>query len=219
MKHRSNRFLAWALATSLAVHAVFIYWAQDLTRSQADPEQPVDRFHFDHPKRVPPPPTVIVTPKPVVPVKPVQTTLHQPSTPPRTSSSDDASTGDHPARSIAGPDFGPPAIGPTGPAEPSAPTEAPTASCAAPDVPAHVVDTATAETPEIAQEQGLTGTTQVEVSIDPDGAITATSIYRSSGSQALDNAALAAARQSTYKADVRNCEAVAGSYLFTVVFQ
>jgi protein TonB len=218
MKRRSNRFLTWALAISLAAHAILIYWAQDLSRSQADPEQPVQHFRIDRPKRVPPPPTVIVTPKPVVPATPQQTTRHQPPAPPRVSSGDKTSSGNRPGP-IVGPDSGPSGVGPTGPVEPSAPTEAPTASCAAPDVPAHVVDTATAETPEVAQEQGLTGTTQVEVSIDPDGAITATSIYRSSGSQALDTAALAAARQSTYKADVRNCEAVAGSYLFTVVFQ
>ena len=217
MKRRSNRLLTWAIAISLATHAVFIYWAQNLNTGQADTTTQPDVIRLEHPKRVPPPPTVIVTPKPVEPAKPQPTTRHQVPNPPRTANNVVAPTGEHPPGPVASADpFGPPGPGPTGPVEP---TEAPTASCSAPDVPAHVLVTATAETPEVAQEQGVTGTTQVEVSIDPDGRITATSIYRSSGSRALDDAALAAARQSTYKADVRDCEAVAGSYLFTVVFQ
>ena len=216
MKPRSNRFLTWAIAISLAAHAVFIYWAQDLNLGHADPAPPPDVIRLDHPRPTPPP-TVIVTPKPVMPTHPQQTSLHHP-TPPISHNTDTTTTVEPPGKITppGPPDVGPPDVGPTGPV---GPTEPPAPSCTAPDVPAHVLNTATAETPEVAQEQGVTGTTQVEVSIDPDGKITATSIYRSSGSQALDNAALAAARQSTYKADVRACEAVAGSYLFTVVFQ
>jgi protein TonB len=218
MKRRSNRFLTWTIAISLAAHAVVIYWAQGMNLSYADVPLPPDPIRIDHPKRIPPPPTVIVTPKPVVPMHPQQTTQHHPPTPPTSTDNRNTTTDEHPGAVAppGPPDVGPPQIGPTGPVEP---TETPAPSCSAPEIAAHVLTTATAETPEVAQEQGITGTTQVEVSIDPDGKITATSIYRSSGSQALDNAALAAARQSTYKADVRDCEAVAGSYLFTVVFQ
>lgn len=218
MKRRSNRFLTWAIAISLAAHAVVIYWAQDLHVSHADPAPPTEHFRFDHPHlKPPPPPMAIVTPKPVVPVHPQQTTLHRPPTPPVVPDNGGAKTAEYPPGPVTPiAPIGPPDVGPTGPAEP---TQSPAPSCTAPDIAAHVVFTAAADTPEIAREQGATGTTQVEVSIDPDGKITATSIYRSSGSQALDNAALAAARQSTYKADVRDCEAVAGSYLFTVVFQ
>jgi len=216
MKRRSNRFLTWAIAISLAAHAVVIYWAQDLHNGNAEPAPTPSVITLD-PARPTPPPTVIVTPKPVVPTHPQQTSQHHPR-PPVSHNSDTTTTVEPPGQITppGQPDVGPPGPGPSGPVEP---TEPPAPSCTAPDVAAHVVNTATAETPEVAQEQGVTGTTQVEVSIDPDGRITATSIYRSSGSQALDNAALAAARQSTYKADVRDCEAVAGSYLFTVVFQ
>jgi len=216
MKRRSNRFLTWAIAISLAAHAVFIYWAQDIHLSHADPVPTPDVIRLEQPRPTPPP-TVMVTPKPVVPTHPQQHTQHQPPKPPVSHNTGTTTTVEPGNIAPPGPpDVGPPDVGPTGPV---GPTESPAPSCTAPDVAAHVVNTATAETPEVAQEQGVTGTTQVEVSIDPDGRITATSIYRSSGSQALDNAALAAARQSTYKADVRDCEAVAGSYLFTVVFQ
>jgi len=217
MKRRSNRFLTWAIAISLAAHAVVIYWAQDLRASSAEPAPTPSVITLD-PARPTPPPTVVVTPKPVVPAHPQQTTQHEPPKPPVSHNTVSTTTIEPPGKIAppGPPDIGPPGPGPSGPA---GPTESPAPSCTAPDIAAHVVNTATAETPEVAQEQGVTGTTQVEVSIGPDGRITAASIYRSSGDQALDNAALAAARQSTYKADIRDCEAVAGSYLFTVVFQ
>src|SRR5665213_158375 len=50
-KRRSNRFLTWAIAISLAAHAVFIFWAQDLNLGHADPAPPPDVIRLDQPKR------------------------------------------------------------------------------------------------------------------------------------------------------------------------
>ncbi len=218
MKRRSNRFLMWALALSLAAHAVVIYWAQGIDVGHAyapDPAHPVVIEHR-HPKP-PPPPLVIVTPEPIAFVRPAKPHQHLPPTPPKLTYNSPGQPGDTHFGPIT-PPIGPigPDPGPTGPVEP---TTAPGPVCTAPDVAARALDPVTPDTPELAQEQGLTGTTQVKVTIDVAGAVTDVSVYRSSGSTLLDAAALRAARESTYKADIRNCEAVSGSYLFTATFQ
>ena len=48
--------------------------------------------------------------------------------------------------------------------------------------------------PRIARERGLFGTTEVAVTLGPDGALAGAGVVRSSGSKALDEAALAAVR-------------------------
>jgi TonB family protein len=72
--------------------------------------------------------------------------------------------------------------------------------------------------PKRAQELGQVGTVQVKVSVSATGAVSAASIYRSSGSEDLDGAALASARASTYAPEVVNCFAVSGTYLFRADF-
>ena len=215
MKRRSNRFLMWALAISLAAHAVFIYWGQSLTVGSADPVETPHPFRFDPRRPTPPPPSPIVTPKPVAQPRRAQTSQPRVTTPPTATDSRVGPVAPPGPTVTGGPVTGPD-IGPTGPPEPTA---APTVACTAPDIAAHALNAITPETPRLAQEEGLTGTAQVKVSIDAAGSVTDVSIYRSSGSSLLDTAALNAAKESTYKADIRNCEAVPGSYLFTVVFQ
>jgi protein TonB len=208
----------WALAISLATHVVFIYWAQDIKGGSAEPAPPPDVFHIDQHQPKPPPLEPIVTPKPAVPTKPETVARLSHPTPPT-------------SHNTNGPGVVEPR-GPVGPPGPIAsngpdpgtggtvgPTDSPAPSCTAPDIAARAVDVVTPDTPEMAQEQGLTGTTQVQVSLDPSGSVTDASVYRSSGSELLDRAALAAARRSTYHADVRDCEAVSGTYLFSVTFQ
>lgn len=73
-----------------------------------------------------------------------------------------------------------------------------------------------------ASERGVfhgTATAYVEVSLDPAGKIAAAKIFRSSGVQALDDAALRAASQSTFSPKISGCKAVPGDYLFKVTFQ
>ena len=76
----------------------------------------------------------------------------------------------------------------------------------------------TPDTPEMAREQGITGVSQIEVTLDASGAVMSASVYKSSGSAALDNAALAAARASRYSPALESCHAVGGSYLFRAEF-
>jgi TonB family protein len=97
-------------------------------------------------------------------------------------------------------------------------SQAPGRNCEAPNVTAATIYAEQPDTPAMATVMHLTGTTLVQVDLDPSGAITGTSVAKSSGTPLLDFAALKAARASTFRAEVRNCTAVAGSYLFEVQF-
>ena len=59
---------------------------------------------------------------------------------------------------------------------------------------------------------------QVVVNISSTGAVTGAAIHKSSGYPAIDNAALDAARKSTYDPAKRDCKPVAGTYLFNTTF-
>lgn len=61
-------------------------------------------------------------------------------------------------------------------------------------------------------------TVLVNVTIGANGNLVATSIAHSSGNANIDQEALRAARQSTYRARTVNCAAVAGTYLFRADF-
>ncbi|HEY4439507.1 MAG TPA: energy transducer TonB, partial [Candidatus Elarobacter sp.] len=80
------------------------------------------------------------------------------------------------------------------------PTPAP---CDTPNEPAAVLRQAAAETPPLAQQQGLAGDVQIVVSLDEQSRVTQ-AVVRSSPSAVLNNAALYAARRSLYRAEVRN---------------
>jgi protein TonB len=102
----------------------------------------------------------------------------------------------------------------------AAPTPAPTKpQCANPNVDALAVDKVTPEMPEIARQMGATGTAQIKVSLDENGKVMDVAVYRSTNNKALDKAALDAARQSRYRAELRNCLPTAGNYLYTVTFE
>jgi TonB family protein len=59
----------------------------------------------------------------------------------------------------------------------------------------------------------------VEVSVGPSGNLANATIYKSSNNMAMDQAALRAARQSSYAPKLVDCEPVQGDYLFTATFQ
>ena len=79
----------------------------------------------------------------------------------------------------------------------------------------HVVEP---EYPLIARNAGATGTTQIKVTLDAQGRVTAASVYKSSGNAALDNATLDAARRSTYRPGEFLCEPEANSYIYQADF-
>jgi TonB family protein len=74
------------------------------------------------------------------------------------------------------------------------------------------------EMPKIAEEQGVSGVSVVEVDLGENGSFAHTEMVKSSGDRWLDEAALQTARTSKYQAETRNCTAVGGSYLLKVDF-
>jgi TonB family protein len=56
------------------------------------------------------------------------------------------------------------------------------------------------------------------VTIGPTGNLVDAKISQSAGNMALDQAALAAARQSTYAPKIVDCQPTTGSYYFKVTF-
>jgi TonB family protein len=91
-------------------------------------------------------------------------------------------------------------------------------ACAEPNVEAKATRLAEPWYPESARELGTAGEADVLVSLSASGAVTSATIYRSSGSAALDASAIMAARQSTYAPEVANCVPAAGSYTFHASF-
>ena len=90
-------------------------------------------------------------------------------------------------------------------------------ACATPYVATTLTRAAPADTPALAQQQGITGTARLFVSLDERGGVTSTRIL-SSPSAILNNAALAAARASTYRGAVFRCKPIPSGYLFAVDF-
>jgi TonB family protein len=91
-------------------------------------------------------------------------------------------------------------------------------SCRTPHTDAAFADAPSYEMPKIAEEQGVSGVSVVEVDLLANGSFAHTELVKPSGDRWLDEAALQTARMSKYQAETRNCAAVAGSYLLEVDF-
>jgi TonB family protein len=91
-------------------------------------------------------------------------------------------------------------------------------TCAAPFRAAAVTAVAPAVLPAIAAGQNVTGVAEIRIVLDPGGRLTDQSVLASSGNRWLDRAALTAARQSEYRAEVRACAPVGGAYALLVDF-
>ncbi|MBV8721080.1 MAG: energy transducer TonB, partial [Candidatus Eremiobacteraeota bacterium] len=104
----------------------------------------------------------------------------------------------------------------------AAPTTAPGTpkpACANPNVEATTTNAVPAEYPESAKDLGLGEVTaQVEVTVGPSGNLINATIFKSTNNMAMDQAALRAARQSSYSPKLVNCQPVQGDYLFRVDF-
>ena len=85
------------------------------------------------------------------------------------------------------------------------------------NAPASVLRAVEPDTPPEALDQGIMGDVQVMVSLDEHGNVTNARI-QSSPSKLLNQAALEAARKSTFTPEIRNGKPVAGEYQFTVSF-
>ncbi len=76
--------------------------------------------------------------------------------------------------------------------------------CSTPDRAPAIVRQVQPDAPPMAQQQGITGDVVVRVMLDGSGNVTAVRIQQSP-STILNNAALAAARASTYQPGLQNC--------------
>jgi len=92
-------------------------------------------------------------------------------------------------------------------------------NCKWPNVDADVLQQAQPGFPDAAR--GTKGTLQAVISINlsAQGQMTSATMLHSTGNQALDQAAFAAARQSTYLPEVKNCTRVSGTYFFKVTYE
>ncbi|MDP9025404.1 MAG: energy transducer TonB, partial [Candidatus Eremiobacteraeota bacterium] len=97
------------------------------------------------------------------------------------------------------------------------PGQTPNPYAAHPNQPARLVTAVGPDTPPLAQQQGISGTVQVEVSLDESGHVTNAAIL-SSPSPILNEAALTAARKSTFRPEIKNGKPVGGKYVFAVDF-
>ena len=102
----------------------------------------------------------------------------------------------------------------------SKPSPAPRTSsaCAAPHVDAAITQAVPPVYSASARQQGATGTVLVRVNLSSTGAVVGTSVYRSSGNDALDDAALQAAQASLYSPEINDCQPTGGSYIFRANF-
>lgn len=69
---------------------------------------------------------------------------------------------------------------------------------------------------DVALDRAVHGS--VQVSVAPDGSVTAIKIVQSTGNAELDDAIVDAAKKSTYQPKVDNCNPVAGSVLYAADF-
>jgi TonB family protein len=239
---RAKNFLAYGFALSIVLHLIggpFVKFER--TQTTEDQPQKVTVVRVPTPPPTPPPtPTPHPTPPPTPPphqTPPPQQTpapqqpkikINTQKTESRSNSGPTEQTNQYKTgntqgipqgQGTAAPSTAPPAT-PAPATPPPTPTPRPTptpATCARPNVAATTLRAVEPDTPPIAQQQGISGTVQVIVSLDAASHVTGTRI-QSSPSAVLNQAALSAARQSTFQTEIRDCKPIAADYIFSVDF-
>ncbi len=234
---RTRNFLLWAFAISIAAHLGI----GGLVRYNAYREntQEVEKVSVTKKIKVvvPTPPPTPTPPPPTPPPKSTPPPVQQ-SNPPQpklklnvvhqTTNDTHGSSSEHTyVKPVQGSENGVPqgtvATGPpaptAGPAtNPPAPTPTPRPACAVPNKDASTTRAVEPDYPDMARQQGAVGTVQVKVSLSATGSVLSTSVYKSSGNSSLDQAALSAARASSYAPETENCVPIAGNYIFRADF-
>lgn len=230
---RVRSFMLWAFAISLLVHFFVLPLFPRLNQHHEDQEVEKVSVTKKIVVKVPTPPPPTPTPPPPTPPPkstppPKQQQQPQPKLKvnvPKTTSNNSSTTSTESkyvapkSGSESGVPQGTVASAAPAPAAPAAPPGTPKPACKTPYQDATVVQQAQPEYPDSAREQGL-GEVQVavKVTIGPSGNLVDASVSQSAGNMALDQAALAAARQSTYAPKIVNCQPEQGDYLFRVTF-
>jgi periplasmic protein TonB len=228
---RARNYLVWGFAISIIIHLI---GAPIVSQLRYHETQQPDETKVSISKKVKvviptPPPTPPPTP---TPPPPKQTPPPQKSTPPpqpkplklnipKTTSNTSANA---PAAYVppkTGSENGAPQA--QGTAEAVAATAAPTAeptkpSCSQPHVDPTTKNAVQPDYPEIAREQGASGTAEVKVTLDATGNVLSASIQQGTGSKVLDDSAIAAAKASTFSPEIDNCQPTGGTYLFRADF-
>ncbi|MBV9149053.1 MAG: energy transducer TonB [Candidatus Eremiobacteraeota bacterium] len=227
---RVRNFLGWAFVISLAGHLV-LGPLIPFKQTHAE-EQQVEKVSLMKKTKVkvptPPPPTP--TPKPTEPpkstpqpkqpqkqqqlkvnlVKTHTTTGAGPSEPAYTAPKSGSENGAPNAQ-------GTPAGG--GGHQVAAPTPTPKPACADPFRDATMTNGVSPEYPESAKEQGLGPVTViVKITLSPGASVESATVLQSSGNMAIDQAAMLAARQSSYAPKLVNCAPAEGTYSFRANF-
>lgn len=178
------------------------------------------------PRRLKPSPSPMPTPQPTPTPKPAQTpSVHATVQPHSNSPRPDIRTPSPgtPAPSNSGPPVANPSAGPVGPpssAPPSTPPQStPEPRRVIPEIDAVIVRKVLPVYPAVLLEQGLEGTVVLLVTIGPDGQLVAASIAQSSGQDAFDQAALRAARATTFKAPIIDGRPGTETYRMVYTFQ
>lgn len=243
---RVGSFLGWAFLISLALHGIALPFFH--LHQNENEQQDVEKVSVTKKIKVvvptPPPPTP--TPPPPTP-QPKQTPPPKKQTnpppvaklkvnPPKTHSNSNTGPSENkyvapthgnengqpngnaatgaPAAVKAGP---PAPVAP--PPTPHPPTPTPKPQCAVPNAQAALKGQAVEpDYPDIARQEGATGTASVKVTLSSTGGVEGTTIYKSSGNAALDQAGIKAAQQTAYTPEVVNCVPTAGQYIFEADF-
>jgi TonB family protein len=239
---RAKNFLLYGFAISIALHLIFGPFLKfKNTQTSEEAPQKVTVVRVPTPPPTPPPtptphPTLPPTPPPKQTPPPQQTPApQQPKIKINTQKTESKSNsgpseatnkytngntqGVPQGQGTAAPSTAPPATPAPATAPPTAtprPTPTPLA-CARPNVAATTIRPVEPDTPPMAQQQGISGTVQVIVSLNADSKVVGTRV-QSSPSSLLNSAALSAARQSTFQTEIRDCKPIAADYIFSVEF-
>lgn len=226
---RVANFMGWAFVISIVAH---LFLAPILpSMKHQEEQQTVEKVSVTKKIQVkpptPPPPTPTPPPPkqtpPPKPQQPQQQQVKLKLNVPKTTSKSNTSSSvakyvPPPVGSEKGVPQGTVASAPPAPVS-TVPPGTPKPACKTPYQDATVVDQAQPEYPDAARELGL-GEVQVAVTvtIGPSGNLIDAKIAQSAGNMSLDQAALAAARQSTYAPKIVDCQPTTGSYYFKVTF-
>ena len=105
----------------------------------------------------------------------------------------------------------------------TSPTQAPAVASPTPEAPQTIIESqfkhrAEPDYPPVCAQEGITGRVVVEITIGPDGSLVSAAVGQTSGFPCLDEAALAAAKESTYEAPEVDGRAATKTYLIVYDF-
>jgi TonB family protein len=216
---RIRNYLGTGFLLSLILNALVTPLYPEL-KSQIE-QVNADRFTITHPIRIstpvpkstPPPPHRTVAPSHAV-AKPLA--VNPPKIPGASGAVDLPYV--RPAHAVADGVPGAQGTSATSDATTGAATTGP--MCSNPNAEASVIDAMSPAYPDSARDLGLGLVSAfVEVTIDAQGRLVDAKIYRSSSNAAIDQAALRAARQSSYAPKIVDCVPVDGRYIFHADFE